>query len=65
VLDRLPARLDSSPGAGREEEPHGDVNPGASAFGQPNVWKEDQQGFAPYGQLFSRLRQIRDANESS
>jgi type II secretory pathway predicted ATPase ExeA len=29
-----------------------------------SVWRDGQQGFAPYGQLFSRLRQIRDVNES-
>jgi type II secretory pathway predicted ATPase ExeA len=29
------------------------------------VWIEGHQGFAPYGQLFSRLRQIRDASGST
>ena len=33
--------------------------------GQPSVWVEGEHGFAPYGQLFSRLRQSRDVNESS
>jgi hypothetical protein len=32
--------------------------------GQPSVWVEGEQAFAPYGQLFSRLRQSRDVNES-
>jgi hypothetical protein len=37
---------------------------GAQGPGQPSVWVEGEQGFAPYGQLFSRLRQSHDLNES-
>jgi general secretion pathway protein A len=37
---------------------------GSEGHGSPNVWVEGEQGFAPYGQLFSRLRQSRDVNES-
>jgi general secretion pathway protein A len=33
--------------------------------GQPSIWVDGEHGFAPYGQLFSRLRQSRDINESS
>jgi type II secretory pathway predicted ATPase ExeA len=29
------------------------------------VWIEGEQGFAPYSQLFSRLRQIRDASDTN
>jgi general secretion pathway protein A len=37
----------------------------AGPQGQPSVWMEGEQSFAPYGQLFARLRQGRDANEST
>jgi general secretion pathway protein A len=37
----------------------------APAPGQANVWIEGEQGFAPYGPLFSRPRQGRDAGGSS
>jgi type II secretory pathway predicted ATPase ExeA len=36
-----------------------------SPAGQPSIWAEGEQSFAPYGQLFTRLRQSRDVNESS
>jgi general secretion pathway protein A len=39
--------------------------PAPTLAGQPSVWVEGEQSFAPYGQLFSRLRQSRDVNESS
>ena len=32
-----------------------------STNGHPSVWAEGQHGFAPYSQLFSRLRQSRDS----
>jgi general secretion pathway protein A len=45
--------------------PKQDAAPTPGPSGQPSVWRDAQQGFAPYGQLFSRQRQIRDPNESS
>jgi general secretion pathway protein A len=36
-----------------------------SGGGPASVWVDPEQTFAPYGQLFSRLRQGRDVNESS
>lgn len=54
-----------SPAGGADLE--ADVDPLPDMHGQPHpsVWIEGQHGFAPYGQLFSRLRQARDANEAS
>jgi hypothetical protein len=59
--EALQSRIDPSGGSA------GDVPAGLTqtATGQTSIWREGQQGFAPYGQLFSRLRQIRDVNESS
>ncbi len=51
------------PPAATEGDPR-TVSPQTPA-GQPSVWVEGEHGFAPYGQLFSRLRQSRDVNESS
>lgn len=51
--------------AGDDATP-GDADPADSALGRvpasshPSVWAEGQHGFAPYSQLFSRLRQSRD-----
>ena len=50
------------PAAETAGDPRGS-SPGLA--GSPSVWVEGEQGFAPYGQLFSRLRQSRDVNESS
>jgi type II secretory pathway predicted ATPase ExeA len=41
---------------GRDEPETGGETPSG-----PHVWAEGQQGFAPYGQLFTRLRQSRDS----
>jgi general secretion pathway protein A len=57
------ARLEpaaQTPGEGRETPLQA-----PALSGQPSVRVEGEQGFAPYGQLFSRLRQSRDVNESS
>lgn len=35
--------------------------PASPVPGHPNVWAEGEQTFAPYSQLFSRLKQARDA----
>lgn len=45
-----------------ENETSGELD-AASGSGpaSPTVWAEGQQGFAPYSQLFSRLRQSRDS----
>jgi general secretion pathway protein A len=60
--DALPYRLDPSGAGSAGDVPAGS---GPASTGQTSIWREGQQGFAPYGQLFSRLRQIRDVNESS
>jgi hypothetical protein len=54
-------RLDPAVAIENDPEP---VSPHAPT-GSTSVWVEGEQGFAPYGQLFSRLRQSRDVNESS
>jgi general secretion pathway protein A len=60
VVDPLAeATGDSRTGAGASS------NSGQGPAGGTTVWAEGEQGFAPYGPLFSRLRPSRDANESS
>jgi type II secretory pathway predicted ATPase ExeA len=56
-----PARLD--PADNTSVDAPGE--PAPSTMPPPGVWLEGQQGFAPYSQLFTRLRHVRDANESS
>jgi type II secretory pathway predicted ATPase ExeA len=60
--DRHPsAGAPGTPGGSEGIDPnHLAGAPPALASG-PHVWAEGQQGFAPYSQLFSRLRQPKDA----
>jgi general secretion pathway protein A len=53
-----------SPGYTLDQARRADTRPSddeASMPGSPSVWAEGQQGFAPYSQLFSRLRQPRES----
>ena len=50
---RVPSERTPNPTGDREESPE--------LAGHPNVWAEGQQGFAPYSQLFSRLKGAKDA----
>jgi general secretion pathway protein A len=59
--------VENPPGTFGPDDSEGASPPGRTdvATGGPlssNVWAEGQHGFAPYSQLFSRLRQPRDTN---